>query len=298
MELRDLKQALLNNNTIRFPIVFLSENNDYLITSYINQIIKNTSRELKKIMDFNEIRDIEESVFFEDNLLLVYYADNKLINPGFFSDIKSPLIIISDKKIDNIPENIEVVLFKKLENWQIEDYIATLLPGLSEREIIWLCQIAKYDIYRLVNEASKINIFDKKYQSTIFKQINDDNGYCDLNDLTIYDLTNAIVRKDLTTIASILKDIDSIDIEGVGVITLLARQYLNLINVSDHKNTAASLGMNPKQYNAIKYNCSRYKEDDLIKVYKFLCDLDSRLKNGLLDMSNNDLIYYIINNVI
>ena len=33
------------------------------------------------------------------------------------------------------------------------------LEGLGEKEILWLCDITKYNIYRLENECNKLSLF-------------------------------------------------------------------------------------------------------------------------------------------
>ena len=296
MTLSDLKDRVNNGSKIQLPILFINDNNDYLIKTYLSQIAKNNLLTIKEIDDINEMIDIESGMFKEDDYLYIYNVkkdDNIQISQiGEYN-----IILISSSDIKEL--DIEKVEFKKLEEWQIEAYVQKLIPGLNEIEIKWLCKNAGFDLYRLENEASKLNIFDNKQQSLMFKQINDDNGYCDLNELTIFNLSNAIIKKDILEVKKVIKDIENIDIEGVGLITLLLKNFLTIINIqTNSRSTPSSLGISEKQFRFLQYNqCNKYSNEQLFNIYNFLTDLDYKLKSGLLDMTSNELTYYIISNI-
>ena len=297
MILSELKTKIINKSKINLPLVFINDNNDYLIKSYINQIAKNNQLTIKEINSINEMIDIESGMFKDREYLYIYNVKkDDLIQEKDIIDYN--IILISDSKIDNL--NIDSVEFKKLDNWQIEAYISKLIPGLSDIEISWLCKNSSYDLNRLDNEADKLNIFEVKDQKNIFKQINEENGYCDLNELTIFNLSNAILKKDIVGIKNVVKDIDYIDVEAVGLVTILLKNFLNIINIQTNaRATPVSLGMSEKQFNFLRYNqCNKYSNEQLFNIYNFLTDIDYRLKSGLLDMSNNQLNYYIISKII
>jgi hypothetical protein len=44
--------------------------------------------------------------------------------------------------------------------------------------------------------------------------------------------------------------------------------------------------MTPKQFAAIKYNCGKYTDKQLIDIFTFITDLDRRLKAGELQFIN------------
>jgi hypothetical protein len=45
--------------------------------------------------------------------------------------------------------------------------------------------------------------------------------------------------------------------------------------------------MNPKQFNAIRYNCGKYTAEELINIFEFLTTLDMRLKSGDYQFKND-----------
>lgn len=297
MELRELKNKILAQEALSFPLLFINYDNDYLIKSYVKKIAENNSLTIKEIESIKEMMDIESGMFKEVDYLYIYKLNkDDNLSKEQLKDYK--IILISDT--DRNDSDIEKVVFNKLENWQIEAYVQALLPGLDNREVSWLCKNAKYDIWRLDNEASKLNIFDKKDQSKILMAINDDNGYVDLNELTIFNLSNAIMNKDMLSIKKIVEDIDNIDVEGTGLVTILLKNFLNIINIqTNSKATAQSLGMSEKQFRYLQYNqCNKYSNEELFNIYNFLTDIDYKLKSGLLEMTNNQLNYYVLSHII
>lgn len=297
MELRELKNKILAQEALCFPLLFINYDNDYLIKSYIKKIAENNSLTIKEIESIKEMVDIESGMFKEVDYLYIYNLNkDDNLSKEQLKDYK--IILISDT--DRKDSDIEKVVFNKLENWQIEAYVQALLPGLDNREVSWLCKNAKYDIWRLDNEASKLNIFDKKDQSKILMAINDDNGYVDLNELTIFNLSNAIMNKDMLGIKKVVEDIDNIDVEGTGLVTILLKNFLNIINIqTNSKATAQSLGMSEKQFRYLQYNqCNKYSNEELFNIYNFLTDIDYKLKSGLLEMTNNQLNYYVLSHII
>ena len=297
MELRELKNKILAQEALSFPLLFINCDNDYLIKSYIKKIAENNSLTIKEIESIKEMVDIESGMFKEVEYLYIYKLNkDDNLSKEQLKDYK--IILISDT--DRKDSDIDKVVFNKLENWQIEAYVQALLPGLDNQEVSWLCKNAKYDIWRLDNEASKLNIFDKKDQSKILMAINDDNGYVDLNELTIFNLSNAIMNKDMLGIKKVVEDIDNIDVEGTGLVTILLKNFLNIINIqTNSKATAQSLGMSEKQFRYLQYNqCNKYSNEELFNIYNFLTDIDYKLKSGLLEMTNNQLNYYVLSHII
>lgn len=297
MILSDLKNKLINKNIISLPLIFIESNNDYIVKTYIKQISINNNLEIKEINTINEMIDIENGMFKDKNYLYIYrYSEKENVNLDTVKEYN--IIIISDKVINNC--SIESVKFDSLEKWQIEDYVHVLIPGLTDKEIKWLCQIANYDLNRLENESLKLNIFDKKEQPVIFKDLNEENAYCDLNDVGIFNLSNAVVQKDIVTIKKVLDNLEFIDVEGTGLVTILLKNFLNIINIQlNSRATPDSSNMTPKQFNYYKYYLiNKYSNDKLINIYDFLNTIDYKLKSGLLDMTNHELVYYIISHII
>ena len=63
--------------------------------------------------------------------------------------------------------------------------------------------------------------------------------------------------------------------------------------------TAQGLGMNPKVFNAIKYN-KKFSDNELINLFEFVTSLDYKLKSGNLpfDPNSRQLLDFVTNRVL
>lgn len=139
----------------------------------------------------------------------------------------------------------------------------------------------------------------KLFQDTnsAFELFNIEDAYSDLSNYNIFNFITAITKRDLNTIVDILKNINNIDIEPYGVLTLLLKQFRTIIDIQmNPKASAESLNMPPKQFYAIKMNCGRFDNNKLIDIYEKLTSIDLMLKSGELD--NNKIIEYLLINIL
>lgn len=296
MDNKELKKWIEEGfNNFNAPLIFKYSDNPFLSRQYTKEIAKKLNLEILHINSLSEIDS--DSSFFDEVLPYLYVYDIEKLQENVTDKYKN-LIVIAKTLPDKL--DIDYIDMLKIQDWQIEDFIHSRLKGLSNEEIKWLCEASKYDIYRLDNEAKKIEIFNESQQKIIFNQLNSDNGYCDLNPLTIFNFSNAIMKKDLSTINASLQDLKYIDIEATGLITILYGQFKKLIDIQfNPRATADLLGMKPGQFYAIKQNVGIYTNEELINIFNFLTSFDEQLKKGNLSLdpenrkNNNKLVDYI-----
>lgn len=283
MDIKQLKEKIINNQLDDSPLVFKYSDNKYICHQYANEIAKNKNLKVLYITQLSDITNDADLFDVENDYLYIYDVDKLKENITFEN---KNVIVVTKAVPDNL--SIDYIEIPNLIAWQIEDFVKYRLPGLSIEQIKWLCEIAKNDIFRIDQECKKIEIFPEAMQKIIFDQLNQENAYCDLNSLTIFNFTNAVMKKDLVTIHAVLADLKWIDIEGSGLITIFHKQFKNVIDIQlNPKATAASLEMNPKQFNAIRYNCGKYTAEELINIFEFLTTLDMRLKSGDYQFKND-----------
>lgn len=277
MELSNLKTKILNKEGIKLPLIFKYADSKFLAKQYIYAIAKNLQLDITYIENLSVLSEPKDLFEEKSNQLFVLEIDKLTENLG---EISGNLIILcSGIEVKDI--SIDIVDMPKLVNWQIEDYVQARVPGLAAEKVHWLCDVCKYDVYRLEQECNKLAIFPKASQDEMFDEINRENGYSDLSPFTIFALTNALMKKDYATINDILKDFDNIDIEAVGLVTIMMNQLKALIDVQlNPRNTAESLNMDPKRYKAIKYQVGRFTDKQLVDMFEFLTGVDCRLKSG------------------
>ncbi len=280
MKLIDLKNRILNKSLNDDALIFVNKGSDFLINTYIKQIAKNKNLEIVYSNSLNKDSNLFD---FNDNILTVIHVDELTYN------ITAKNTIIVCNKTTQTTDN--VIIFEKLEQWQIEEYAKTMLSGLSTEEVKWLCNICKYDINRISNEINKIAIFDKSERQSIFERLNKESNYSDLCEYNIFNLINAILYKDYKKIGSLLENIENFETTPFGFIALMLK---NIKGIMDYKNKQ------PKEticnYNTIKNIAFKYSDMQLMLMYSKISSLDYLIKSGNLPV---DLTFdYIITHIL
>lgn len=296
MELKELKTKL-KENKIDFKLSFIFTSDDfYLPLSYISYL-KDT---LNYSINYIDKITIQDSMFFNDekelkviDVMIIDKLDNLIKLPD-------NTIIITKKIGKDIIETFSdrIIEFPKLENWQIEDYIKVLGKGIKENNIKWLLDITNYNINRIDMELKKINIFPEKSRNSIFELLKQDNNFYDLTPFDIFSLSNSLIVKDKEELSYILKDIDNLDMNIIGFLTILYNNFKAISNIQLGINpTPEKLNMSIKQFAALKYRINKYKNDQLIKILDLLSAIDYKLKAGLIpaDLLINYIILKVIN---
>lgn len=309
--LKDLKEEILNKKISKNFMVFKYEKNKFLCNQYIQAISEILNLNIQYI---ENIEECTPDTFFNsiDNNLYIYDVDILNIddlqteNMQSILDNNVNLIIVCNEienefntigiGIDNIQFN--TIIFPELLEWQILDYFSQICK-LDKEKIKWLYDISKKDIYRLNNEIQKIKIFNDFEQDNLFNQINEENGYTDLSNYNIFNLTNVLLKRDYNAVKDVLHDIEYIDVEPLGLVTIMIKNIKNVIDIQlDATATPEKLNMQKKQFIAISYNCGKYNSTELINLYKFLLDVDYKLKTGQLPFNNNRFLDYLICNIL
>ena len=110
MELRELKNKILAQEALSFPLLFINYDNDYLIKSYVKKIAENNSLTIKEIESIKEMVDIESGMFKEADYLYIYNLNkDDNLSKEQLKDYK--IILISDT--DRKDSDIDKVVFKQ-----------------------------------------------------------------------------------------------------------------------------------------------------------------------------------------
>ena len=298
MNIIELKNQI-NNNTLDDSFLILKyTDTDFNINEYINKIAENKSLETRLV---NSLKDISQDSFGDlDNYLNILRLD-KFDENAEFDKLDNTIVVC--KTIDKVlAKKAEpyVIEFPKLEKWQVIAYMQMICPGLDENILDWLYTVTKGDVYRITNELNKIKLFNEKDRPKVFNDLNTENNYNDLTVETIFNYLTALTKKDCTTVHKILLEGSAVDLEGTGLVTLLIRNLKNMIQVQMTPNaTAQSLGMNPKVFNAIKYN-KKFTDVELINLFEFVTSIDYKLKSGNLpfDPNSRQLLDFVTNRVL
>ena len=265
------------------------ESSWFIAKQYINQIAKNKNLNIKYISSWDEVAS---QGFIEDDNLYVY----KVEELKDYKEVKNSIIVCN--KTDK-----DCIVFPKLEAWQFIDYIQTIVPGMDKADLEWLATQYNFSMaretwmrfFRFYNDMLKISIFPESLQSSVFEELYKDGEYETISNLTIFDLSNAIMKKDTKSALIVLKAFPYIDSKpDLWLLSILLGSFKRVIDIQMNPTAKPEeLGMTDKQYYAIKKNnLNVYNNIDLIKIYKFLTNVEYLFK--FEGISADQLVDYIV----
>lgn len=295
MDIVTLKQDIENKTIKEDLVIFKITDNAFIPEQYINEISSILNKPIQYIDDLNTLNSY--SLFNINNNIRVHRCDKISV-----ANIKKEkyLYIITKSINKKVQEDLQeyIVEVPVLEEWQLKDFAYSMLEGIKTEDLDWLINICKKDIYRINNEICKIKQFNKQQQQQLFNELKREGNFTDLSEYNVFNLTNAVINKDVQKINSVLTEIKSIDAEPIGVVTLLAQGLEKLLQVWLAKNpTPETTGLKANVIYAIKNTPKVYTQQQLINCFIFISSIDKKLKTGTLcDMHN--LIDYLICNIL
>ncbi len=299
MTFEDVKKAIESNNIPDTPILFKFIDTPFIPFQYVQAIGKTLNKEIMYCDNLELLKSNSIDIFdrnLDNNIIRCTYMDEVVKIPNSIKSIKFFYLIAREYSKD-IEEQYKslIVEIPKLELWHIKDYAYSIAEGVDTKELDWLIDICHGDIYRLTNELDKLSLFDKSQRPYIFNDMKMQGAFNDLSNKTVFDLTNAIVKKDLVQISNCLQQIKSFDAEPLGVVTILYIQFKKLIQVWLHPNpTEASTGLKSNVIYAIRKSPRVYSQEQLLNAFIFISGIDKMLKTGMIEIPW--LIDYVICN--
>ena len=283
MTLQELKQAL-ETNTFKPTTMILVSEDKFIPLQYVEEIKK--QYDVLYIDTLQDLVPSEEDIFGDSttissdiivfNTNLVDFSDEILFN-------KDNVIVITNK-IDKASKKFYgnlVIEIPKLIDWQVKDMVYSFGKGIDPRQLDWLIYTCNSDVHRLYQDMTKLVLFNESERKHIFEEMIEDGAFDDLSANTVFNFTNAILKKDYQSLKLIYEEIDNIDVNDFGLLTILYNNFLNVINIQLGVNpTADSLGMSYGQFNAIKHSCGYYSGNQLVNIMKLLSDMDKKIKSG------------------
>lgn len=287
MNVIDLKINIENKTLSDSPMIWkITDSSSLLITNqYFHEIANFKNLEIKLIDTTDEIPD---TGFIEDTNL--YIIKTKEFNSPL--DNFKNCIVICEKT------NLDCIKIPKLEKWQLDDFVTGKLPGINKNELLWLSNEYGDNYFGFINEIEKLSLFNKSEQAEVFNLLKNSGEFKSITSLNIWDLSNGILKRDKELIQKVLEVIDYIDVEPIGLLTVLYNNFRRVIDIQTNPRAIAKdLGISDKQLYAIKKNnCGYYSRDELVRIFKLLTSLEYKYKfEGL---SLNNLIDYMVCNIL
>ena len=295
MTLRELKLSIQSKDVPDTFFVFVCPPNDYfLATSYIDAICE--SKQLEKVVAesiFNQESALSLVMGFENDFRVVF-TDTFEEACADYSKFTNTAVVCSkvDKKLEKAVAEY-VIAVPAVVDWQVKDFIKQKAPKLTDQNIDELYLASGGNMYMLDNMLTKITLFPEKEQSTIAFEIAHEPG-SHLYDTPTYTLVDGIIKNDRDAVKKYVLTNQTSKDEFLGLVNLLLSKVKALLWVEYSNKTAAELGMSDKQYYFLKNHRSGQSMAALQQKLKVLTALDLQLKSGLLDVSNQRQIDYLI----
>lgn len=280
MDIKSLKAKIENNDLDdSFMLWKCPPGSELVVSQYLKKIAENKHLVLKYIDSIDEI--VGDS-FLKDINLYVFLS--KKYNEKYNNN---NLIVICEET-----KNTDAIVFPKLEAWQVVDFAKSFLPGVN---IEMLNELIKgYSEYQLfISDMEKLAIFDEEDQNYLVDDLFDQLSITPT--LTVFDLSNALLRHDIKLAREVLKVKDRIDLTPMHLLTILLNNVKKVLDIQLGGNNikASDLGISDKQFFVIKkYNCGIYSNAKLISIYETLLDIENKFKFKELEVC--DIIDYIV----
>lgn len=295
MTLSELKEVVEQLSPITTSLVMISEDK-FLPLQYLDKLRERYNliyiESLSELSSDDDIFMDEQEESSEDIYVLntssVEFRDEILFE-------KHNVLVVGSKITSEAKKLYKDILieFPKLLEWQLRDMLYSFGKGVDTKFLDWLLHTCGDNVNRMYNEIIKLSSFPEGERKLIFNQMIDDGAFDDLTSNTIFNFTGALTKRDIGALKDVYSEIDNLDINGFGLLTILYNNFFNIVQIQlGISPTPDKLGLKLSQFNAIKYSCGKYSGEQLVKILEFLSGLDKRIKSG--ELPTNILRDYIV----
>lgn len=300
MTIQELKAQIESGNVTHDLIIFKDTEGNFISNQYIRAIQRLRNQELQYLDSPTELIQDSWSIFGADdvtvdNTLRVIKSDSFVWPSNRISDLKDVIIVVSKFQDKAVEKQLEpwIVSVPKIEDWMLKDYVYSTTEGVSQKDLDWLINLCGDNKDRLQMELDKLMLFGVDERKYLFNDLIRDGAVDDLSSYSIFNFTNAVTSKDLKMLMTIYKELDRVDVNEFGLLTILLKNFKNILMVQLTANpTPESTGIDGKQLYAVKRIPRVYSPDQLVKIYQMLLDIDRKVKTG--ELPTDILIDYII----
>lgn len=301
MDLEQVKNSVTSKQLLKGLTVFVCKSNNFVPLQY-TEWYRTNGIQVEYVEDILELAHSSNNLFdmWIDNSDKLYVFSCETFDipteklSYFLTTDKCIFVIcksISDAIRDSLKE--QTVTVPKLEKWQIEDLAYSMADGADAQDIDYILKVCGTDINRLYTELQKIALFSTEERKSVVKDFIYDGIFKDLSRYTIFDISTAIIKRDIPSLKAVYTEIENIECDPLGLVGILIKNFRDIISVQCTNNPSAeACGMDNKKFWAVKYSCGFYTRDQLVKIYSMLTSVDRRLKTG--DITTDIIIDYII----
>lgn len=300
MTLKELRDKIDNKKYNGGPLLIfnLNKNQSIIPSQYISKIIEICDFRVEYVEDLDTVGFGYNDLFEDEDIqktLYVHHCNELTYTNKNLASMENFIIVA------NTISNESAKIFKdciisvpELESWQIQDYVYSILNGTDTASLDTLISICGNDIFRLNCEIEKLKLFPANERPSMLKQFIKDGIYSDISQYTIFQLSDAIGKRDIEKIKNIRAQLDLLDITEMQLLGTFIKTFRNIILTQlQSVVTESTTGIPSKQLWALKHVPKVYSKEKLIDIYKLLTSIDMRIKSGELP-SDITIDYMII----
>ena len=287
MDIKACKQCIENKVNLHTFMIFQEADTDFISRQYVQAIAEINQQEIEYIDSIDPYLIELDSIFLsesEENSSRLHvlkvdmfeHTDQRCI------DLRNVFVIC--KKLGDQASKLfssYIVKMPKLESWQIKDYVYSTAEGVPEQLLDKVISLCNGNIERLDNELSKLKLFAPTERKYLLDSMIKDGAFGDLTDYSVFNVTNALLKKDIEALKNYMNLLHVIDINEFGLITILTKNLRDMISVQLSSNpTPETIGLDSRKIYALKKQSKVFTNDQLTKLYLKMADLDRAVKNG------------------
>lgn len=290
MTIQDLKNKIETKTVSDELIIFKDTESGFVSNQYIHAIASARGMKINYVESPDELISDLGSIFIENTTnsssnLNVLKSEVFIWGDSRIAGLKDFIVVVSkfsDKAIEKSLEQF-IVKVPKLESWMIKDYVYSVAPGVEARDLDTLINLCGTNYLRLQQELDKILLFTEPERKYLVATMLQDGALDDLSSYNIFNLTNALTSRNITALSGVYKELDRVDVNEFGLLTILLKNFKNMLLVQTSSNpTPESIGLDSKVIYAIKKLPRVFNSDQLVKIYSMLLDIDRLIKTGEL----------------
>ena len=287
MDIKACKQCIENKVNLHTFMIFQEADTDFISRQYVQAIAEINQQEIEYIDSIDPYLIELDSIFLsesEENSSRLHvlkvdmfeHIDQRCI------DLRNVFVIC--KKLGDQASKLfssYIVKMPKLESWQIKDYVYSTAEGVPEQLLDKVISLCNGNIERLDNELSKLKLFAPTERKYLLDSMIKDGAFGDLTDYSVFNVTNALLKKDIEALKNYMNLLHVIDINEFGLITILTKNLRDMISVQLSSNpTPETIGLDSRKIYALKKQSKVFTNEQLTKLYLKIADLDRAVKNG------------------
>jgi DNA polymerase III delta subunit len=293
MDLQTFKTNVLNGQPPTQLVVLLCAENFFIADQYINTLCAKTGKEKRLINSIFEQDSANSLVFDYTETINVLKTETFNEAAEDYPVFENTIIVCNklEKKLESALADY-IIKIPALKDWQVIDYIKQVCPELDDLEAKWLYAAAGKNIYKIESELDKVLLFhpkERKKALTCMRFSKDS----DLFNLSIFELCDAIVYNRKNILVEYLRHRSATNFELMALVGVLLPRIRNLILVKHAGKSAVEIGISDGQHYYVTKD-PYISLERLKNLLQTVSNIDLQLKSGLLDISKDAQIDYVI----